>query len=221
MLSIIMKKIIYIIFFIFLFSCKTDNKKKINTEQKSPQNKTEKTEHQIDYRYVIAKSGLNYRTKPNKEVIGKFEFGDSLKIIMNTNMKQFIFDNGYIVKGNWLGIEFKNDTVYAFGGYLSKNKEANIYKSKKRLRYLFYSNGGLIGYFSDGSITGCPRCDPDLENISSMYSSQTTGRTYTVSDKGELLVDWGFGGDEEVIKPMEVDEYGIRAWGIIDYKEVF
>ena len=188
MLSIIMKKIIYIIFFIFLFSCKTDNKKKINTEQKSPQNKTEKTEHQIDYRYVIAKSGLNYRTKPNKEVIGKFEFGDSLKIIMNTNMKQFIFDNGYIVKGNWLGIEFKNDTVYAFGGYLSKNKGKVIYLSPLRaLAAEKFTEFKKLEKIPLGNKVKVAISTGDFENIEKRVSKSGYPNSDAVMERGVLL----------------------------------
>ncbi|WP_034665311.1 hypothetical protein [Cellulophaga sp. E6(2014)] len=212
-----MKKALIIIL-LAIISCKTD---KNNVAQKEIKAEIVSKKSIEEIKYVIAKSGLIYRDKAKGKPLGKFEFGDKLKIITNTNIKQFIFDDGYIVKGNWLGIEINNDTVYAFGGYLAKDKEAKIYKSTKRLKYLFYSNGGLIGYFSDGTITGCARCDPDLENISSMYSSQTTGRTYTVNDKGEILVDWGLGGELEIVKPVEADEYGAREWGIINYKEVF
>ncbi|WP_165748741.1 SH3 domain-containing protein [Cellulophaga sp. Z1A5H] len=220
-----MKKTIFIIYFISLCSCTTDNKKNRNNGRENLKNIIEKTEQRIDYTYVIAKSGLNYRTEPNGDVIGKFKFGNKLNIIKNTGITKYIYDNGYIIKEEWLGIESQNDTVYTFGGYLSKDKGINIYKSKKRLRYLYYSNGGLIGYFSDGTITGCARCDPDMSNISSMYTSQTTGRTYTVNDRGELLEEnnysYDYGDGPTIIKPIEVDEYGAREWGIINYKEVF
>ncbi|WP_405247560.1 hypothetical protein [Cellulophaga sp. Asnod2-G02] len=42
-----------------------------------------------------------------------------------------------------------------------------------------------------------------------------------MNDKGEILVDWGLGGELEIVKPVEADEYGTREWGIINYKEVF
>ena len=40
---------------------------------------------------------------------------------------------------------------------------------KRKLAYLYVANGGLIGYFNDGTVVGCPKCDLCRNNISSLY----------------------------------------------------
>jgi hypothetical protein len=40
---------------------------------------------------------------------------------------------------------------------------------KRKLAYLYVANGGLIGYFNDGTVVGCPTCDLCRNNISSLY----------------------------------------------------
>lgn len=45
-------------------------------------------------------------------------------------------------------------------------------KQKKELVYLYRANGGMIGYFSDGSVVGCPRCDFCKSNILAMFKEK-------------------------------------------------
>ena len=66
-----MKKTILFISLIYFFSCNNKNSTENKTAIK-PQ-----AEH-TEIKYVTAKSGLNYRKKPKKEVIGKFEYGKAL-----------------------------------------------------------------------------------------------------------------------------------------------
>lgn len=40
---------------------------------------------------------------------------------------------------------------------------------KRKLAYLYVANGGLIGYFNDGTVVGCPKCDFCRNNTSSFY----------------------------------------------------
>jgi len=70
-----MKKTILFISLIYFFSCNNKNSTENKTAIK-PQ-----AEH-TEIKYVTAKSGLNYRKKPKKEVIGKFEYGKALSLIM-------------------------------------------------------------------------------------------------------------------------------------------
>lgn len=84
-------------------------------------------------------------------------------------------------------------------------------KNEKRLRYLFFANGGLIGYFDDGTIVGCPRCDLMDENINEMYSMKSI-RKYEVRADGSLLVD-----KREIEYPRKQNEEGISEWAMIDY----
>jgi hypothetical protein len=43
---------------------------------------------------------------------------------------------------------------------------------KKELAYLYTANGGMVGYFSDGSVVGCPRCDFCRSNILAMFKEK-------------------------------------------------
>lgn len=95
----------------------------------------------------------------------------------------------------------------------NNNPATNTKKeSVKKLRYLFFSNGGLVGYFDDGTVAGCPRCDLIKENVESLKKSKPFG-TYTV-EKNYLLVN----GNERV----ELYENGkpTRDLAIIDYKQI-
>jgi hypothetical protein len=82
---------------------------------------------------------------------------------------------------------------------------SNTSQSKK-LRYLFYANGGLLGYFDDGSITACGRCDLSKESIKALYLEKPF-KTYTV-ENGFLLID---GKGKEYPDTAE-------NWAMIDYK---
>jgi hypothetical protein len=86
----------------------------------------------------------------------------------------------------------------------------SISKNGKKLRYLFYSNGGLTGYFDDGTIANCPRCDLLKENIKILYSLPPF-LTYTV-ENGFLLVN---GNRKEYPKGGEGLSEG---WALIDYE---
>lgn len=83
---------------------------------------------------------------------------------------------------------------------------SSVISSNRKLRYLFYANGGLRGYFDDGTITACPRCDLLKDNVNDLYSEKPF-ETYTVED-GFLLIDG------------EAKEYPDTAqdWAMIDYK---
>ena len=90
-----------------------------------------------------------------------------------------------------------------------------LQKSKfqtKKLRYLFASNGGLIGFFSDGSVSSCPRCELTKANVNAL-SKKKPYTKYTVK-KDHLLVkgermDFYIEGTE--ISP---------DWVIMDYKKL-
>lgn len=54
-----------------------------------------------------------------------------------------------------------------------KVTQNNSQKSeKKELVYLYTANGGMVGYFNDGSVVGCPRCDFCKSNILSMFKEK-------------------------------------------------
>ncbi len=72
--------------------------------------------------------------------------------------------------------------------------------------------GGLIGFFSDGTVTGCPRCDYCATNISYLKSEKPHAK-YKVSDEGLIIV--GKDGGEDLM-PFDVE--GIDSWPLMDYK---
>lgn len=82
--------------------------------------------------------------------------------------------------------------------------DPSINAQKRRLNYLFFANGGLIGYLNDGTIVGCPRCDPNAGNVESMLKKPSMG-TYRVQKDGGLKVD----GKETVYPRVTKD---INEW---------
>lgn len=92
----------------------------------------------------------------------------------------------------------------------------NSDKSKNRkLRYLYYSNGGLRAYFNDGSVIGCSRCDLTKENIQFLQNDtlEKPIQSYTIKKDGSLLVD---GWKHEY--PVVNKEENYEGWAMINYK---
>jgi len=120
-----MKETFYFIILVLLFSCKTDLTPKKNIDSTTLKKTNKISEVNNNIKYVIAKSGLNYRKKPKGQIIGKFEFGEQLEIIEKTNIFQNILDEGKQIKGEWLGVVTKNqpDIKYVFDGFLANKKE--------------------------------------------------------------------------------------------------
>jgi hypothetical protein len=77
--------------------------------------------------------------------------------------------------------------------------------SNRRLRYLYHANGGLVGYFSDGTVAGCPQCDLLKKDVNALYYADPVD-IYTIRDSC-LLID---GRD---LQCPTAD-----GWAMIDYK---
>lgn len=80
-------------------------------------------------------------------------------------------------------------------------------KNPKELRYLFAANGGMLGYLTDGTVVGCPKCDFITNNIKKVLKWHKAG-TYKVQMDGSLLVN----GSEELFPNTE------DGWVLIDYE---
>ena len=89
----------------------------------------------------------------------------------------------------------------------TRNRKTPVPKGKQ-LRYLFFANGGLIGYYNDGTVTGCPRCDFNAGNVAAMINKKPHGM-YSIESGGTLLIN---GTQKEI--PNKVTE----GWALIDYK---
>jgi hypothetical protein len=94
----------------------------------------------------------------------------------------------------------------------AKIKNTHGQKKKKReLRYLFFANGGVIGYFNDGTVVGCAKCDFCRSNILQMFKEKPFQK-YIVESDGSLLID----GVEKIIPVFNNTQFD--EWALIDYK---
>ena len=98
-----------------------------------------------------------------------------------------------------------------FAGLASCDQASKEKAKKRELRYLFFANGGIVGYFDDGTIAGCPRCDFCKSNIVAMFNEKTYGK-YKVENDGSLTIN----GDEHLVPAFNPGD--IDGWALIDYK---
>ncbi len=130
-----MKKITNILLLILIsWSSKetTSNKKVITTAESieipkqdtvaidslSKTNKITGLRH-YEYYFVSAKSGVEYKDKPNGKVLGKFPLNTHLKVVEHTSQPGQVNDGIKIINGEWLGVEKEKDTVYVLNAFLS------------------------------------------------------------------------------------------------------
>lgn len=92
--------------------------KKILQDSTKAKDKTNRPKRYAS-QFVSVNSGLNYRDMPNGKILDKFPLNTQLKVVDSTKIFEQIEDNGKIVKGEWLGVEKDNDTVYVFSSFLS------------------------------------------------------------------------------------------------------
>ena len=133
-------QLIPILLLLLTFSCKekknesqttgtekqTEQKISVVQTKDSVVEKKEVPKH-YEHKYVIAKSGLNYRDKPNGKILGKFPLNTSLRLVEHTKISDTINDGGKLIVGKWVGVQNwvlednETDTVYVFNGFLSNN----------------------------------------------------------------------------------------------------
>ncbi|SEL08286.1 SH3 domain-containing protein [Aquimarina amphilecti] len=148
-----MKNTLYFIILIQLLSCKTDVDLKKNEDSTTYEKSTEIKELNNNIKYVIAKSGLNFRKKPKGKIIGKFEFGEKVEVVKKTNIFESITDENKQIKGEWLGVLTKNQSnvKYVFGGFLANRKEFEII-GKDFLNLI--SSDYEVEYKTEGDLNG-------------------------------------------------------------------
>lgn len=81
--------------------------------------------------FVNAKSGLNYRESPKGKRIGKYPLNTQLTVIEYPKVLDQITDGDKVLKGEWVGVQNRTDTVYVFNAFLSPTPvsfDFNIYK---------------------------------------------------------------------------------------------
>lgn len=135
-------QLIFLSILLLTFGCKqkTSGQQKTETEKQVERKKSfEQQKDSIvekkkkaqpthyEHKYVIARSGLNYRDSPNGKVLGKFPLNTSLRLVEYTKISDTINDSGKLIVGKWVGVqnwllkEKETDTVYVFNGFLSNN----------------------------------------------------------------------------------------------------
>jgi len=83
---------------------------------------------------------------------------------------------------------------------------------KRRIRYLYYSNGGMIAYFNDGSISSCDKCDATTENVRSLYTKNPWKNRYIVQQDGSLYIN-----SYSTRFPVNEPDMIAEGWAIINY----
>lgn len=78
--------------------------------------------------------------------------------------------------------------------------------------HLFYSNGGLLAFYNDGTVKGCPQCDLNESNIELLKSKEPFA-TYT-SDEKAVYVQYEGGSKSEM--QFYVDGKISEDWAVKD-----
>ncbi len=121
-------KYFYLIFLLTIqFSCSnsaSDTKNQTSTPPPISEetNNPESANEPATSYFVTAESGLNFRTVPKGEVLGKLLHNTELKIKERTGIFEEIKDGDLQIKGEWVGVEIDKKTVYLFSGFLSTQK---------------------------------------------------------------------------------------------------
>lgn len=90
---------------------------------------------------------------------------------------------------------------------------SNIFSQpEKKLRYLYFANGGLTAFFNDNSVVGCPSCDLLKENIEGLFF-KTPYSNYQVNENGDLFIL----ENNMTISPTNDENFNLYGWAIINY----
>lgn len=127
------------------------------------------------------------------------------------NPQQDFFED-YTYKSN----DSKNIKIKPFLKAINIQKSeinAATQTSKRELQYLYASNGGLMGFFSDGTVASCPRCDFVEENVNALHKEKPSGK-FTATKE---YLQSNLNGQETqwlIYNEGEIDE----SWAMINFK---
>lgn len=139
--------------------------------------------------------------------------------VYKTNYKYgLMFKEGLVAKYS----KVPSDVLRHNGYYViekkitKKNEVQNLPKdtSSRQLTHVFYSNGGLLAFYNDGTVTGCPQCDLSKSNIELLKSKEPFA-TYT-SDEKTVYVQYEDGSKSEM--KFYVDGKISQDWAAKDGK---
>lgn len=135
----------------------------------SKTNKTPDLKH-YEYYFVSAKSGLEYKDKPNGKVLGKFPLNTHLKVVEHTNHSRQVNDGIKNIKGEWLGVEKGTDTVYVFSAFLSD----------------FYNYSDIKLFYASPYIKSYDETRPGFVNLSELYPFDYENNSNTIIQDEKL-----------------------------------
>jgi len=78
------------------------------------------------------------------------------------------------------------------------------------LQFLYFANGGLIGYFDDGTIVGCPRCDLMDKNIEAIKTREP--HLKFKMENGFLISEQG--------DSISINSMRNNKWAIVNYENI-
>ena len=165
-------------------------KKKLLQDSVIAQNKIQKPKYYI-HKFVNAKSGLNYRDSPNGIILDKFPLNTRLKILENTEIFDQIEDEGKKIKGEWLGVDKDNDTVYVFSTFLSD--------------FYNYSDIGL--FYASPYNKSYDKTSQGFVNLSEIYPLDFNENKSTIipeNDLGKDPVKFNKTQRKKIFKTMEI-----------------
>ena len=85
-------------------------------------------------------------------------------------------------------------------------------QNNSKLKYLYFSDAGLVGYFDDGSVVECPQCDKSQKSLETL--SKAAAKSRFTEKEGVLLVDAK--KEERPAQSLSFTE----GWALINYEWV-
>lgn len=96
-----------------------ENGKPLNNTPSIPKLKTDRNN---SIKYVNAESGLNFRRSPNGIILGKINYGTTVRIVSRTGMKMKMNDENGNLEGEWVGVLYNQVLVYVFDAFLGDER---------------------------------------------------------------------------------------------------
>lgn len=153
--------------------------------------------------------------RSNSELYSVEQF---IKVYKANNKYGLMFKKEFVAKYSKVPSNLlQRNGYYLLEKNITKKKEGKktiIDTTKHQLLHVFYSNGGLLAFYNDGTVTGCPKCDLNESNIELLKSKEPFA-TYTCDDKAiYVLYEDGSKNEMQFYVNGEISE----DWAIKDGK---
>ncbi len=165
------KNFLKIFLVLILFACEGNQKESKELKSLEKENKDKKVEEKqskaIDkikdrlkeinskkentHVYVSNPTGLKYRKSPQGKILGTFPLNTELEIVENTKIFGQAVENNQTLKGEWLGVKQKQDTVYVLNSLLSDSYNFSKMEVYTATQYDEKDNGEISTGFLNAS----------------------------------------------------------------------